>query len=128
VHKKTTRHRVLGGLLLAGCLAGCTPQLYSHTERRLACPCTPAQAAASAAQAALARNGTPFFSTPTRLHVIQSNPDGLTVTKLTVTIVPTGVTTEVRVRTETPVAARTWGEQAVEAFVTGFATAAKETP
>jgi hypothetical protein len=129
VRKDPVRYRLLTGLLLASCLAGCTPPFYRHTERRLACPCPPAQAADAARQAALARNGTPVFSTPTRLHVIQSNPDRLTVTKLTVAIVPTeATTTEVRVRTETPADARTYGEQSAEAFVAGFATAAKGTP
>jgi hypothetical protein len=82
-----------------------------------------------ATQAILARHETPLFSTPTRLHLVRSNPDGLTVTKLIVIIVPTGAeTAEVRVRTETPAAAHTWGEEAAEAFVAGFAAAAKGTP
>jgi hypothetical protein len=129
VHQKTTRSRLLGGLLLASCLAGCTPSLYSHTDRRLACPCPSTQATTYATQAVVARHKTPFFSTPTRLHLVQSNPDGLTVTKLMVTIVPTGTeTAEVRVRTETPATASTLGEQVAEDFVAGFAAAAKGTP
>ena len=129
MHQNTTRFRLLGGLLLASCLAGCTPPLYSHTDRRLACPCPATQAVTYATQAVLARYGTPYFSTPTRLHLVRSNPDGLTVTKLMVTLVPTGTeTTEVRVWTETPAAAGPWGEQAAEAFVAGFAAAAKGTP
>ena len=133
MHQNTTRSRLLGGLLLASCLAGCTPplyhQIYSQTNRRLACPCPSTQAVTYATQAVLAHHGTPFFSTPTRLHLVRSNPDGLTVTKLMVTIVPTGAeTAEVRVWTETPATARTWGEQAAEAFVAGFAAAAQGTP
>jgi hypothetical protein len=82
-----------------------------------------------ATQAILARHETPFFSTPTRLHLVRSNPDGLTVTKLRVTIVSTGAeTAEVRVWAETPVQARTWGEQAAEALVAGFAAATEGTP
>ena len=51
------------------------------------------------------------------------------MTKLMVTIVPTGAeTAEVQVRTETPATAGSWGEQAAEAFVAGFAAAAKGTP
>ena len=129
----TMRTRLLGGLLLASCLAGCTPplyrQLYSQTDRRLACPCPAPQAVTYATQAVRARHGTPYFSTPTRLHLVRANPDGLTVTKLLVTIVPTGAeTAEVRVRTETPAAAGAWGEQAAEAFVAEFAAAAQGTP
>ena len=119
----------LGGLLLASCLAGCTPPLYSHTNRRLTCPCPAPQAVTYATQAVLAHHETPYFSTPTRLHLVRANPDGLTVTKLLVTIVPTGAeTAEVRVRTETPAAAGPWGEQVAEAFVAGFAAAAQVTP
>jgi hypothetical protein len=82
-----------------------------------------------ATQAVLAGHETPYFSTPTRLHLIRANPDGLTVTKLLVTIVPTGAeTTEVRVRTETPAAAGPWGEKVAEAFVAGFTAAAQGTP
>ena len=126
MHQNITRSRLLGGLLLASCLAGCTPPLYSHTDRRLACPCPSPQAVTYATQAVLAHHGTPLFSTPTRLHLVRSNPDGLTVTKLMVSIVPTGAeTTEVRVWTETPATAHTWGEQAADAFVAGFAEAAK---
>jgi hypothetical protein len=129
VHQNTTRSRLLGGLLLASCLAGCTPPLYSHTDRRLACPCPSTQAVTYATQAVRARHETPFFSTPTRLHLVRANPDGLTVTRLMVTIVPTGAeTAEVRVRTETPAEAGTWGEQAAEAFVAGFTAAAQGTP
>jgi hypothetical protein len=63
------------------------------------------------------------------LHLIRSNPDGLTVTRLLVTIVPTGAeTAEVQVRTETPATAGPWGEQAAEAFVAGFVAAAKGAP
>jgi hypothetical protein len=63
------------------------------------------------------------------LHLVRSNPEGLTVTKLMVTIVPTGAeTAEVRVWTETPAAVSSWGEQAAEAFVAGFTAAAKGTP
>jgi hypothetical protein len=124
-----TRSRLLGGLLLASCLAGCTPPLYHHTDRRLACPCPPTQAVTYATQAVRASHGTPYFSTPTRLHLVRSNPDGLTVTKLMVTIVPTGAeTAEVRVWTETPATVHTWGEETAEAFVAGFAAAAKGTP
>jgi hypothetical protein len=129
VHQNTTRSHLLGGLLLASCLAGCTPLLYSHTDRRLACPCPATQAVTYATQAVLARHGTPYFSTPTRLHLVRANPDGLTVTKLMVTIIPTGAeTAEVRVRTETPAQAHPWGEEVAEAFVAGFAAAAKGTP
>ena len=133
MHQHTTRAPLLGGLLLASCLAGCTPplyhQIYSQTERRVACPCPAPQAVTYATQVVRARHETPFFSTPTRLHLVRTNPDGLTVTKLMVTIVPTGAeTAEVRVRTETSAQAHTWGEQAAEAFVAGFAAAAKGTP
>src|SRR5262245_29763073 len=119
------RH-ILGGLLATGLLTGCGVQFYDRTERRVACPCPPAQAAGYASQAMLALYGPPYFSTPTQLHVVQSNPDGLTVTKLTVEIVPTHTATaEVYVRTETPVTAPTRDEQVAEAFVTEFATKAK---
>jgi hypothetical protein len=129
VHQHITRSRLLGGLLLASCLAGCTPPLYSHTDRRLACPCPSTQAVTYVTQAVFAHHRTPFFSTPTRLHLVWPNPDGLTVTKLMVTIVPTGAeTAEVRVQTETPATARPWGEQVAEAFVAGFAAAAQGTP
>jgi hypothetical protein len=129
VHQHTTRSRLLGRLLLASCLAGCTPPLYSHTDRRLTCPCPAPQAVTYATQAVFAYHGTPFFSTPTRLHLARPNPDGQTVTKLLVTIVPTGAeTAEVRVRTATPAQARTWGEQAAEAFVAEFAAAAQGPP
>ena len=129
MHQHTTRAHLLGGLLLASCLAGCTPPLYCQTDRRLACPCLATQAVTYATQAVRARHETPYFRTPTRLHLIRANPDGLTVTKLLVTIVPTGAeTAEVRVRTETPAAAGPWGKQVAEAFVAGFAAAAQGTP
>jgi hypothetical protein len=82
-----------------------------------------------ATQAVFAYHGTPFFSTPTRLHLVRPNPDGETVTKLMVTIVPTGAeTAEVRVQTETPTTAHAWGERMAEAFVAGFAAAAQGSP
>jgi hypothetical protein len=129
VHQHITKSRLLGGLLLASCLAGCTPPLYSHTDRRLTCPCPATQAVTYATQAVFAYHGTPVFSTPTRLHFVRPNPDGQTVTKLLVTIVPTGAeTAEVRVQTETPAPAHAWGERVAEAFVAGFAAAAQGTP
>ena len=128
MHQNITRFRLLGGLLLASCLAGCTPPLYSHTDRRLACPCPATQAVTYATQAVLAHYGMPYFSTPTRLHLVRSDP-WPAVTKLMVTIVPTGAeTAEVQVRTETPTTVGPWGEQAAEAFVAGFAAAAKGAP
>jgi len=121
--------RILVGLLTAGLLTGCGVQFYDRAERRLACPCPPAQAAGYASQVLLELYGTPYFSTPTQLHVVRSNPDGLTVTKLTVEVIPTRTATaEVRVWAETPATAATRDEQVAEAFVTAFATKAKETP
>ena len=128
MHQKTTRSRLLGVLLLASCLAGCTPPLYSQTDHRLACPCPATQAVTYATQAVFAYHGTPFFSTPTRSHLARPNPDGKTVTKLLVTIIPTGAeTAEVRVQTETPATARPWGERVAEAFAAAFAAAAQGT-
>jgi hypothetical protein len=126
---QTAIRRTLWGLLATGLLTGCGVQFYNRAERRLACPCPPAQAAGHASEAILALYGTPYFSTPTQLHVVQPNPDGLTVTKLTVEVIPTRTATaEVRVRTETPVTAPARDEQVAEAFATAFATKAKVTP
>ena len=51
------------------------------------------------------------------------------MTKLLVTIVPTGAeTAEVRVQTETPAPAHAWGARVAEAFVAAFAAAAQGTP
>jgi hypothetical protein len=79
VHQHTTRACLLGGLLLASGLAGCTPPLYRHiyrqTERRLACPCPAPQAVTYATQAVRAHYETPYFSAPTRLHLVRTNPD-----------------------------------------------------
>ena len=121
--------RILGGLLTAGLLTGCGAQFYSRTERRLACQCSPAQAVEYASQAMQALHEAPVFSTPTQLHVVQSNPDSLTVTKLSVDILPKNTAmTEVRVWTETPVDDPARNQQVAEAFVTAFTTQAKGTP
>jgi hypothetical protein len=78
VRKVVTQHHIPGGLLLAGCLAGCTPQFYSQTERPLACPYTPTQAVTYAAQAAQARSGTILqYADPSAPRSVQSGwPDG----------------------------------------------------
>jgi hypothetical protein len=124
---QTAIRRTLGAWLTAGLLTGCGAQFYSRTERHLACQCPPAQAAWYASQATLAHDV--IFSTPTQLHVVQSNPDGLTVTKLTVHVMPTSTAmTEVRVQTETPATAPAQDEQVAEAFVTAFTTQVKGAP
>jgi hypothetical protein len=122
-----TLQRLMGALLTAGLLAGCSPPLWSRTERHLACPCPPAQAVAYVTQAALALNVTPVFSAPDRLHMVRPNPDGLTVTKLDVAITLTQASTsEVQIRTETPATESAQDKQVAEAFAAAFAAAAKE--
>lgn len=125
MEKGVGMQRMLGVILTAGLLLGCTPQLWSRTERHISCPCAPERAVASAVQAALALKVTPIFgSDPQQFSVTLSNPDHYTVTKMAVAIKSTGAaTTEVHVQTESMDAAGTMDDQAATAFAEAFATA-----
>lgn len=114
-----------GVILMAGLLSGCTPQLWSRTERHIPCPCSPERAVASAIQAALALKVDPVFgSDPQQFSVTLSNPDRYTVTKMAVAITSTrAATTEVHVQTESMDAAGTMDDQAATAFAEAFAAA-----
>jgi hypothetical protein len=119
--------RMFGVILTAGLLSGCTPQLWSRSERHIACPCAPERAVASAVQAAIALKVTPIFgSDPQQFSVTLSNPDHYTVTKMAVAIKSTGAAmTEVHVQTESMDAAGTMDDQAATAFAEAFATASQ---
>jgi len=125
MEKGVGMQRMLGMILTAGLLSGCTPQLWSRTERHIPCSCSPERAVASAIQAALALKVDPVFgSDPQQFSVTLSNPDRYTVTKMAVTIRSTGAaTTEVHVQTKSMDAAGAMDDQAATAFAEAFATA-----
>jgi hypothetical protein len=117
---------VLWGILTAGILAGCSPPLWSRSERLLSCQCPPASAVGYATQAALALQVTPIFSDAATFHVVLSNPGDLAVTKLNVAIKPAEASrSTVLVRTVATGAESLKDEETAEAFTAAFARVPK---